>query len=55
MERKTLELLAHSKLKQIANELNGRLITSVGKDQDGGTWRSITIEYRDEGFGLGGK
>jgi len=55
IERKTLELLAQSKLKQIANELNGRLITAVGKDEDGNCWKSITIEYRDEGFGLGGK
>ena len=55
MERKTLELMAQSQLKQIANELNGRLITTVGKDQDGNIWRSITIEYPDGGFGLGGK
>jgi len=55
MERKTLELMAQSKLKQIARELNGRLITSVGKDQDGNCWRTITIEYPDGGFSLGGK
>ena len=55
IERKTLELMAHSKLKQIAKELNGRLITTVGKDQDGNTWRTITIEYPDNGFSLGGK
>ena len=55
MERKTLELMALSQLRQIANELNGRLITTVGKDQDGNTWRTITIEYPDSGFSLGGK
>ena len=55
MERKTLELMAHSDLKHIARKLNGRLITSVGKDEDGNVWRSITIEYPDSGFGLGGK
>ena len=55
MERKTLELLAKSQLKQIAHDLNGRLITTVGKDQDGNTWRTITIEYPDGGFSLGGK